>query len=92
MTLRKPLAFSPEGYSDEISETDSIRIGNLSVTVGVDLEGNRIVGVANPTLAQDAATKDYVDTAVLASSLDQIVVDDEYQVVVSDNYEVVGSF
>lgn len=36
----------------------------LSVPVQMDMNSNKIVGVTDPTNAQDAATKNYVDTAI----------------------------
>jgi len=47
---------------------------NISGTV--DVQGNKIIGVQDPTNSQDAATKNYVDTQVVASSSFTVVGDD----------------
>lgn len=41
--------------------------GTVPFTAAANLGTNRIINVANPTAAQDAATKNYVDTAVSAA-------------------------
>ncbi len=38
----------------------------ISVAVGFDMNGEKIADLATPTLASDAATKDYVDTRTVA--------------------------
>lgn len=42
--------------------------------VDLDMEGNKVTDMANPSSAQDAATKNYVDTADAAL---QVQIDDE---------------
>lgn len=45
--------------------------GNSAGSSQIDMNSNRIVNLLNPTLSQDAATKNYVDTLVVASSAGQ---------------------
>ena len=45
-------------------DSDSIIYGSLTMDSGIAMSNNKITGLTNPTLAQDAATKSYVDTAV----------------------------
>lgn len=49
-------------FTDAISETTPAN--NIVMNNVVSLATNKIISLANPTDAQDAATKDYVDTAV----------------------------
>jgi len=45
--------------------TDSVAAdGQTAMTGNLNLNSNKIVNVADPTLAQDAATKNYTDTAI----------------------------
>jgi hypothetical protein len=49
--------------------TDSVAAdGQTSMTGNLNLNSNKIVNVADPTLAQDAATKNYSDTTYLAKA------------------------
>lgn len=48
-------------------ETDTIQTLNgtqIKIENDLDMDGNKITGVSNPTELSDAATRDYVDTAV----------------------------
>lgn len=50
---------------DWLTELANVRITQLAVpNTNLNMNSNRITNVTNPTGAQDAATKDYVDTAV----------------------------
>lgn len=51
-------AVSPNGYFDNLNPNLGSVINSTAV---IDMGANKITGVANPTLAQDAATKNYVD-------------------------------
>jgi len=66
MVLRKFLFIDDtEGFHEEAATTDETTLGKISLTglsgVGLDLGANKIVSLADPTSAQDAATKAYVD-------------------------------
>ena len=73
-------SFSPDSISvNNLSSADSTAIQindavNISGTLNV--QGNKISGVQDPTNNQDAATKNYVDTQVVASSSLTVVGDD----------------
>lgn len=43
-------------------------LGNITISGDVDMNQNNIIDLADPVDAQDAATKSYVDSAVLAAS------------------------
>jgi len=45
-------------------DSDSIMYGTLTMDNEIAMSNNKITGLLNPTAAQDAATKSYVDTAV----------------------------
>ena len=45
-------------------DSDSIFYGDITADSGIAMSNNKITGLLNPTAAQDAATKSYVDTAV----------------------------
>jgi hypothetical protein len=66
MALRRFLFQSDEAYADTASLTDETELGKLTLTgiggIAVDAGNARIVNVGDPTGAQDAATKNYVDT------------------------------
>jgi hypothetical protein len=52
-------------YSDEITTTDNVLVGgSLTVTSVVDMTNDRVTNMADPSSAQDAATKNYVDTQI----------------------------
>ncbi len=65
------VAQSDQGVSN--GETKKIRLHNIPVSVfgdasaTINLGGNKIENVANPTSAQDAATKSYVDNSIVGS-------------------------
>jgi hypothetical protein len=52
--------------SENLSET--LAIGNSAGGYQIDMNLNKIIGLGNPTLPQDATTKIYVDTLVEATS------------------------
>ena len=45
-------------------DSDSIFYGDITADSGIAMSNNKITGLLNPTAAQDAATKAYVDSAV----------------------------
>ena len=45
-------------------DSDSIMYGTLTMDNAIAMSNNKVTGLANPTAAQDAATKAYVDSAV----------------------------
>ena len=54
-------------FDTTTSLTDSIiseTVGGIAIAGELDMSNNKIVNVTNPTAAQDAATKSYVDTVV----------------------------
>lgn len=57
-----------EAYSDSKEVLDVRLDGSRLMTGALDMNTHKIVGVVNPTAAQDAATKNYVDTAVSGAS------------------------
>jgi predicted class III extradiol MEMO1 family dioxygenase len=64
---------------NEISSGDStaIQINDaVNISGTLDVQGNKIIGVQDPTDSQDAATKNYVDAQVVASSSFTVVGDD----------------
>jgi len=48
-------------------DSDSIIYGTLTMDSEIAMSNNKITGLLDPTAAQDAATKSYVDTAVVGS-------------------------
>ena len=58
------------------------RDGALAMTAALAMGANKITGVADPTLAQDAATKAYVDAAITAE-----VISDQVGTMVATNTE-----
>lgn len=66
MALRQFLFQSAEAYADTAGLTDETQLGKLTLTgiggIALDSGNSRIVNVGDPTGAQDAATKNYVDT------------------------------
>jgi hypothetical protein len=62
MAARKPLFMSAEGFSEEMATSDSMTLGNLTMGGDIAMATFKITGLGDPTLAQDAATKAYVDS------------------------------
>lgn len=59
-----------------ISGTGNMSVaGTLSVAADIAMQGNKVTGAADPTSAQDYATKSYVDTQVSSSGISNIVED-----------------
>lgn len=61
MAYRKPLFMSGEGFAEEMALTDDAQFGELTLTGNILMGGNKIVNLAQPTNATDAANKEYVD-------------------------------
>ena len=65
MALRQFLFQSAEAYADTAGLADETQLGKISLTgiagVALDAGNARMVNVGDPTGAQDAATKNYVD-------------------------------
>jgi hypothetical protein len=53
---------SEGGFPAEVLDTDSIRAGGAAFVGEVTMATNKITGLGDPTAAQDAATKQYVDS------------------------------
>lgn len=68
MAERKPLFISSEGYSEEMATSDTATFGGLTLGGNIVMQTNKITGLGDPTSAQDAATKYYVDS--VATGLD----------------------
>ena len=52
---------------------------NIEMTAEVDMSGNKITGMADPTAAQDAATKSYVDATVATEATTRTTEDSSLQ-------------
>ena len=52
---------------------------NIEMTAEVDMSGNKITGMADPTAAQDAATKSYVDASVATEATTRTTEDSSLQ-------------
>ncbi|APD06814.1 dentin sialophosphoprotein [Flavobacteriaceae bacterium UJ101] len=79
--------------SSYLDNTDNQNLDSV-LTQGNDASGNTIENLANPTNAQDAATKNYVDTAISAltdtkneQSITYNTTDDKVQLLNDDNSE-----
>jgi len=60
------------GDLDVLNRQISSSTGNVVINDTLSLNSNKIINVTNPTAAQDAATKDYVDTAISGINTSQI--------------------
>lgn len=67
MAERKPLFMSTD-FSEEMAITDTATFGGLTLSGNIAMGTNKITGLGDPTAAQDAATKSYVDA--VATGLD----------------------
>ncbi len=68
MAERKPLFMSVDGFSEEMATSDTATFGGLTLGGAIAMGGNKITGLGDPTVATDAANKQYVDA--VASGLD----------------------
>lgn len=69
MAARKPLFMSTDGYAEEMALADSATFGGLTLLAAIAMGGFKITGLGEPTLAQDAATKNYVDAVASGLSV-----------------------
>jgi hypothetical protein len=77
-----PLALLSEAGSGGVAEADVVLVdGTNPMEADLDLDGNAVVNVVDPTDPQDAATKAYVDAAVDAGVADG----DKGDITVSDS-------
>lgn len=89
--------------SSDISATNARTAGistssgssNIQMTAEVDMDSNKVTNMANPTAAQDAATKAYVDAAdanlqsqIDAGSFDGSAIDQNLVPAVTDTYSL----
>src|SRR3990167_8472596 len=58
-----------DGFATGLSSA-LLKDGTQTVTANIPFNGNKLTGVGDPTNAQDAATKNYVDTAATFSNTD----------------------
>ena len=65
-TVRKPLYMSSEGFGVEMPATDNLELGGLSMSGNIVMANNKITGLGLPSGDGDAASKIYVDTAVIS--------------------------
>ena len=66
MATRKPMFMTAEGYFEEMAAADDLQLGGLAMTGNITMADNKVTGLGVPTSDGDAATKKYVDDAVVS--------------------------
>lgn len=66
MATRKPMFMSAEGFLEEMAAADDLQLGGLAMSGNITMTNNKITGLGAPSSDADAATKKYVDDAVVS--------------------------
>lgn len=66
MATRKPMFMTAEGFFEEMAATDDLQLGGLAMSGNIAMTNNKITGLGAPSSDADAATKKYVDDAVVS--------------------------
>lgn len=66
MATRKPMFMTSEGYLQEMAAADDLQLGGLAMSGSISMNDQKITGLGTPSGDQDAATKKYVDDAVVS--------------------------